>query len=286
MRRAATLLALAAAALPGPAPAQAPAPTPASSQAAAPAPVQLAPAVAAARWTAEEARQGVAVDRRFFYAIDNNRIGKYDKRSGARVARWEGPRRLFPHMNSCLVEGALLVCAASNHPAVPMASAVEFFDTRTLRHVRSVALPPMPGSLTWIERRGRDWYALFANYDAARGGEPGHDHRWTLLVRMDDQFRPTGSWHFPASVLDRFAPMSCSGGSWGDDGLLYVTGHDRPELYALRLPEAGTVLEHVATIPILTDGQAFAWDRSAARTIWSIDRKTKAIVASTVPAVR
>jgi len=245
----------------------------------------LAPASVIARWPAEEAKQGVAVDARFFYAVTNNRIGKYDRKTGRRVATWEGPRSLYPHMNSCVVDAAQLVCAASNYPSVPMASAIESFDSRALKHVRSVALPPLPGSLTWIERRGRDWYAGLANYPADHGGEPGHDHRWTLLVRLDAGFHVTGSWHFPADILDRFAPMSNSGGSWGTDGLLYVTGHDRPELYALRLPEAGTVLEHVATIPLPTGGQAFSWDRSAPRVIWSLDRSTRTVVSSRVPVV-
>lgn len=243
----------------------------------------LAPATVVSRFVAEEARQGVAVDARYFYPLSNNRIGKYDKATGKRVAQWEGPRALYPHMNSCVVDGAELVCAASNYPAVPMSSAVEIFDTATLHHIRSISLPPMPGSLTWIERHGDAWFAGYANYPEARGGEPGHDHRWTLLVRFDAQFRSTGSWHFPDTVLARFAPMSCSGGSWGDDGLLYVTGHDRPELYALRLPEAGTVLEHVATIPLATGGQAIAWDRSTPRMLWSLDRQTKNVVASRVP---
>ena len=238
-----------------------------------------------ARWPAEEARQGVAADARYFYANANERIGKYDKRTGRRVATWSGPRERFPHMNSCTVDRGELVCAASNYPAEPMASAVEVFDTATLRHVRSVALAPMPGSLTWLERRGPDWFGAFANYPEARGGEAGHDHRWTRLVRFDAQFRATGSWLFPASVLDRFAPMSNSGGSWGDDGLLYVTGHDRGELYALRLPEAGTVLEHVATVAIATGGQAIAWDRSRPRVLWSLDRATKTVVASRIPPV-
>jgi hypothetical protein len=255
---------------------------------AAPAPAavpELGAAEPVARWTAEEAKQGVAADARFFYPITNNRIGKYDKKTGKRVAQWEGPRALYPHMNSCVVDGTQLICAASNYPAVPMSSAVEIFDTVTLKHIRSIALPPLPGSLTWIERRGEDWYAGLANYPADHGGEPGHDHRWTLLVRLDAEFRPTASWHFPESVLSRFDPMSCSGGSWGDDGLLYVTGHDRPELYAMRLPEAGTVLEHVATIPLPTGGQAIAWDRSAPRTLWSLDRKTRNVVASRIPPV-
>ena len=245
----------------------------------------LAPATVVSRFVAEEARQGVAVDARFFSPMSNNRIGKYDKKTGKRVAQWEGPRALYPHMNSCVVDGGELVCAASNYPAVPMSSAVEIFDTRTLRHLRSVSLPPMPGSLTWIERHGDAWFAGYANYPEARGGEPGRDHRWTLLVRFDVHFRSTGSWHFPESVLARFAPMSCSGGSWGDDGLLYVTGHDRPELYALRLPEAGSVLEHVATIALSTGGQAIAWDRSMPRMLWSLDRQTKNVVASRIPMI-
>lgn len=244
---------------------------------------ELAPAAVVSRFAAEEAKQGVAVDAHFFYPMSNNRIGKYDRKTGKRVAQWEGPLAFYPHMNSCVVDRAELICAASNYPAVPMASVVEIFDTATLHHIRSIALPPLPGSLTWIERRGTAWFAAFANYPEGRGGEPGRDHRWTLLVRFDATFRATGSWHFPESVLARFAPMSCSGGSWGDDGVLYVTGHDRPELYALRLPEAGSVLEHIATIPLATGGQAIAWDRSSPRLLWSLDRHTKNVVASRVP---
>lgn len=255
--------------------------------ASAPAARLLPPAVERGRWVAEEARQGVAVDARFFYAISNNEIGKYDKKTGQRVAHWQGERRLYPHMNSCVVEHAQLICAASNHPEVPMASVVEFFDTATLRHIRSVALPPVSGSLTWIERHGTGWFAAFANYDGpGHGGEPGHDHRWSLLVQMNADFQIVNSWHFPPDILDSFAPMSCSGGSWGTDGLLYVTGHDPAEMYVLRLPEAGTMVEHVATIPLPTRGQAFAWDRSAPRRVWTIDRKTKSVVMSDLPPLR
>ena len=250
-----------------------------------PAAPPLAPAAVIARFTAAEAHQGVAVDDRSFYAIDNSAIGKYDKHTGRRTAHWQGDPRLYPHINSCVVEQARLICAASNHPDVPMASSVEIFDTATLHHVRSIALPPYSGSLTWIERHQDSWFALFANYDQGHGGEPGHDHRWTLLMRLDDQFRAVQSWHFPEDVLERFAPMSCSGGSWAPDGLLYVTGHTRGELYAMRLPDAGTVLEHVATIPLPTGGQAFTWDGRAQRVVWSIDRQTHMVVESRVPMV-
>lgn len=249
-----------------------------------PAPV-LPAAKVIARFHAAEAIQGVAVGPHYFYAINNNTIGKYDKQTGKRVAKWTGSLRFYPHINSCIVQGPQLVCAASNHPAVPMASSVEFFDKETLQPVRSVALPPYPGSLTWIQKRGADWFALFANYDPPHGAVPGHDHRWTLLMKLDSRFRPLESWHFPADVLADFAPMSSSGGEWNQDGYLYVAGHSRPELYVMQLPKAGTLLQHVATIPIPTDGQAFGWDPVRPRVLWSINRRTRTVIASRVPSV-
>lgn len=234
------------------------------------------------RFKAEEARQGAASDGTYLYVIDNDRIGKYRIATGERVALWHGERRLFPHMNSCTVVRAELVCAASNYPAVPQTSAVEVFDTRTLRHVRSVSLGLGPGSLTVMDRHAGKWWAVFANY-AEKGGEPGRDTRHTLLVRMDDAFRPEASWIFPEEVLSRMVPRSCSGLSWGDDGLIYATGHDRPEVYALRLPEAGSRLELAGILGISTPGQAIDWDPKARRRLWSIDRGTGEVVASEMP---
>lgn len=232
------------------------------------------------RYPAPEARQGVAVDADHLYAISNSTIAKYDKRSGKRLAIWEGDKRRFPHLNSCTVielDSAQLVCASSNFPAVPHRSSVELFDPGTLRHVRSVPLGPGRGSLTWIERHQDAWWATFANYDG-KGGEPPRDHRHTVLVRFDDEWRQTQSWTFPPSVLERFAPMSSSGGGWGPDGRLYVTGHDHPELYVLELPAAGAVLEHVGTISVPIEGQAIDWDEAEPGELYGISRKERAIV--------
>lgn len=253
--------------------------SPATAQESVPAPA-VAPVVL--RIPAEEARQGAASDGRYVYAIDNDRIGKYEIATGKRVAQWKGDRAIYPHMNSCTVVGQELVCAASNYPAVPQTSAVEIFDTRAMTHVRSISLGFGPGSLTVMDRHDGKWWAVFANYDA-KGGEPNRDHRYTLLVRMDDQFRQEAAWTFPAAVLERFAPYSCSGMSWGADGRLYVTGHDRPELYAVELPEAGSALKLIATIPIATPGQAIDWDPKAPRRIWSIDRGGATMAASDIP---
>jgi len=104
-----------------------------------------------------------------------------------------------------------------------------------------------------------------------------------MIVKFDDQWREVGGYALPDAVLDRMAPMSTSGGAWGDDGLLYVTGHDRPELYAFRVPVAGSVLELVATIAIPFEGQAIDWDPKAKRLLWGISRKDRKAIAVTIP---
>jgi hypothetical protein len=250
----------------------------------APTPATLSPVIEAARFRAEEARQGVVADQRHVYAISNAEIGKYDRRTHKLIAKWQGDPARFRHMNSCILMASELVCAASNYPDVPMASSIEWFNAGNLAHVRTRSLGPGRGSLTWLDWHDGSWWACFANY-SGKGGEPGHDTRYTTLVRYSPEYQEQGAWLFPATVLDRFAPYSSSGGVWGDDGLLYVTGHDRPELYALRVPPAGSILEHVATIPLVTDGQAIAWERGADRILWGIERKTKEAVAARVQPV-
>src|SRR3546814_3132690 len=91
---------------------------------------------------------------------------------------------------------------------------------------------------------------------------------------MDASFRPLESWLFPDAVLARFAPKSCSGFAWGPDGLMYASGHDRPEVYALRLPKAGATLELVATLPVPTEGQAIDWDPAEPRLLWRSEEHT------------
>lgn len=237
-----------------------------------------------ARFPAEEAKQGVVADERFVYAISNSEIGKYDRRSGERIGGWKGDPALFRHMNSCILHGPEIVCAASNYPAVPMASSIEWFDARKLVHSRTRSLGPGRGSLTWLDWHAGSWWACFANYDG-KGGEPGRDHRLTTLVRYSPDFAEQGAWLFPDEVLARFAPYSSSGGVWGEDGLLYVTGHDRAEMYALRIPQAGSTLEHVATVAIPGEGQAISWQRGGKRVLWSIRRQSREAVAATIPAV-
>ena len=250
-----------------------------------PSPVPAYKAAEVRRWAASEARQGVAVDAHHFYAVVNTQLGKYDKRTGAKVAEWIGDGERIKHLNSCTVDGSDLICAHSNYPQVPMASSIEIFDTTTMTHKNSIPLGLGFGSLTWVELRGEVWWAGFANYDA-KGGEPGRDHRYTQIVTFDKEWRRTGGYRLPDSVLHAFAPKSNSGGSWGDDDLLYLTGHDAAEIYVLSEPGQGATLLHVATVKAPLEGQAWAWDRSEPRQLYGITRQKAEVVVMDIPVIK
>jgi hypothetical protein len=234
---------------------------------------------------ADEARQGVVSDGTYVYAIDNSRIGKYEPKTGARIGGWEGTSALFPHTNACAFLDAKLYCAASNYPGVPHTSQVEIFDPQKMTHLQTIKLESDIGSLTWVDRKDGSWWAGFANYDG-NGGVPGRDHRFTTIARFDRDWKRLQTFRLPDAVLARMAPMSNSGGAFGDDGLLYVTGHDRPELYVLRVPASGATLELVATLPIPFEGQAIAWDPKEKRLLWGISRKDRKAIAVRIPGVK
>ncbi len=234
------------------------------------------------RYDAAEASQGVAADATALYAVGNSEIGRYDRATGRKTGVWSGDPRVYPHLNSCVAIGGELVCASSNYPATPMISTVEVFDPEKLIHLRSIHLGHQAGSLTWMLRHDGAWWGGFANYDG-HGGEPGRDHTATALVRFDDDWKVTARWSFPAGVLDRLAPRSASGGVWGDDGLLYLSGHDRAEIYAMRVPRDGSVLTHVATIASPIEGQAIALDPADPRLMFGVSRRMRQVVAVRLP---
>ena len=79
--------------------------------------------------------------------------------------------------------------------------------------------------------------------------------------------------------------MSNSGGSWGDNGYLYCTGHDKEELYVMKLPTSGYTLQHVKTIPTTIHGQGIAIDRTVKNklVIYGLsDRKESSVIVSEI----
>jgi hypothetical protein len=228
----------------------------------------------AKRFKADEAHQGVAVDAEHFYAITNAAIGKYRKDTGERVGGWKETQGRIKHLNAGIVLDGKLWCAHSNYPEMPMKSSVEVFNPKTMQHLESIDLTSVGGSLTWVDRRDGWWYACFAQY--AKTGDPAR----TRVVRFDLNWKPAGELRFPAEMVAKFGKNSSSGGSFGPDRHLFITGHDAQELYMLDLPVTGDEWTWKTAIPISAHGQAFAWDRSTPGLLYSIDRKTKAVIVS------
>ena len=104
-------------------------------------------------------------------------------------------------------------------------------------------------------------------------------------MTFDTEWRRTGGWLFPPSVVERMAPDAASGGAIGPDGWLYLLGHDRPEMYVVGRPAMGPALIHVATIDLEAEGQAFSWAPDGARTIFTIDRRKGLVRSIALPEV-
>jgi hypothetical protein len=239
------------------------------------------------RFNTPAARQGVCADRDHVYVVDDRLIVKIAKQGFREVARFESPREgPIIHMNSLSLHEGRLLAAHSNYPEEPMLSSVEIFDPATMRHVGNHSFGLMPGSLTTFEWQGGQAWAVWANYSRVFGRNQrpyGHTH-WTHLTRLAPDMRQTAGWSFPADILSRAEPMSISGASWGPGlpghpgPLLWCTGHDHKEVYALRLPAMGSRLERVATLPIEAEGQAIAWDRAEPDLLWMIIRSRREVV--------
>jgi hypothetical protein len=230
-------------------------------------------------FTVPEANQAVAVDDRFFYAVDNQTIAKYDKKTGRFISKWQGAKEgPILHLDSAYVRDGKIYCAHSNYPAWPMTSSVEIFDADTMQHVGNHSFGINWGSLTWLDFYDGHWWAGFANYDVPYGpGKTPYGYKAaTQIIKFTADFMYVSSWVLPKVLLDKFEDMSNSGGSWGPDGFLYLSGHDPAELYRVRLPTAGSVIEPVETLSMNIRGQGIAWDRSDRGVIYGIVRATKA----------
>jgi hypothetical protein len=239
------------------------------------------------RWRVPEANQAVAVDATHFYGIGNQVLVKHRKDTGQRVQHWiDPPGGRIVHFNFGYVDGERLVLSHSNFPQLPPVSSLEIHDTRTLAPVGNVPLGARPGSLTWAVRRENSWWACFAFYNDS-GRVPGFDQRATYVGQFDDNWQMQRSWLFPQQVIATWGDSSCSGGDWGDDGLLYTTGHGATELHVLKLPREGTTLEYVTTIDVPFAGQGWAWDRSRGgeRVVYGISRARQQVIAARIPPV-
>jgi hypothetical protein len=201
-----------------------------------------------ARLPAAEAVQAAAADEHHVYAIDNRRVARYDRATGERLAESRG--EAF-HLNSGFLWQGKLYCAHSNYPRTPAESVIKRLNLETMELADFYDFGDRYGSLTWVVRHEGSWWCNFAHY--------GADNAKTVLVRFDDQWQEQARYTWPRKVIDDLGTYSLSGGLWLD-GKLLATGHDRPKIYRLKLPEQGTVLELIDTVAAPFLGQGIAYD--------------------------
>ena len=241
------------------------------------------------QFDATNARQGVAADSDHFYAVNNFIIAKHNKPDGEVIAEWAGRAEGDPliHLDSLVELDGRLYASHSNYPGWPMTSSVEIWDAGAMQHIGTHSFGVYRGSLTWLDRHDGAWWGAFANYDKVQSGQTesyGLTNN-TQVVKLDDGFNVLQSWTLPMAILDRMRPMSNSGGSWGPDGCLYLTGHDHGEIYVMQIPAAGSTLDWVATVKVpVLDGQGIAWDRSVSdKILWGINKGERKVVKIRMP---
>lgn len=232
------------------------------------------------RFSVPESKQAVAVDRDHFYVINNSTITKHNKQNGELISKWDGTGSGISHLNSGVVIKERLYCASSNYPASPMAGSIEIFDAASLRHICNHSFGIYTGSVTWIDKHEGWWYVGFAHYTGP-GSSEGKDTRWTSVVKFNKKWQQVESWIFPENIIKLFIPKSNSGAAWGNDGRLYCTGHDLPEIYVMEIPASGFTLKHIKTIKTPGFGQGIAFDRTVKnrKIIYGISRNDNQVIA-------
>lgn len=219
---------------------------------------------------AAEAFQAAAASDGVVFAISSRSVGKYS-RSGKRLATSVGDAK---HLNSGFVWKGTLYCAHSNYPATPEMSEVKALDPSTMRLSTIHRFGDVGGSLTWVVRHRSSWWCNFAKY--------GDANQETFLAQFDDNWRELQRWTYPASVIKQLGRYSLSGGAWhvvrfNELPSLIVSGHDKRELYELKLPSSGSELVHVGTIAVPFHGQGFALDPTTGGLV-GIQRANRKIV--------
>lgn len=233
----------------------------------------------------EEINQGIGVDADHFYAIDNTTIAKFTKDTQERVAMRDYEDIGAIHFDSAAVVDGKIYVAHSNYPVWPMTSSLEIFDAATLDHLESNSFGIQLGSFTWVDQApDGTWWGGFANYNRVFDKSPtayGNKYN-TQVVKFDANWQIAEAFTIPDAVVEKFDDMSNSGGSWGPDGHLYLSGHDPAEAYVMDIPEMGSILSWIGTVPLDIAGQGIAWDRSQPDVIYGFVRKTNTVTVNKV----
>lgn len=233
-----------------------------------------------AQFEIPHARQAIAVNNDFLFGIDDAAVGKYDKKTGVLVASWSAPAESHvQHLNSGIILDEKLLAAHSNYPDFPIENSIESWSPESLEHVGTRKISGRYGYAVWVDWHGRSWWVAFAHYEKTRP-MTGFGSEKTTLVRFDDDWNELDSWVYPSTLIDRMAPKSNSGGAWGPHGVLFLTGHDAAELYAVIPERAKGELTLLDVLPVDNAGQGIAWDPVDSGTLFAMKREGRIVTRS------
>lgn len=195
----------------------------------------------------EEAYQGIAVNERYFYAINNNSIGKYNLANGKRVTKSKlvlGDN--LSDLNGGRIKGDKLICT---HTPKDGPNSLEIFNSKTLEHEKSIMIP-VRGSLIWTAILNKKLYGFIAF-----NGNEINDSR---LVEFGEDYDIINMWELPYSVTDELKPFTVAGGTIYD-GKVYISGNNKSEIYELEIPDDvnSSYLKHIDTISVDSTGRGF-----------------------------
>ena len=192
--------------------------------------------------------KGVVIDKRYFYTIGNNCVGKYDRKSGKKVLLKKLP---FKHLSGgTFVNGDLVI--VNNPSNKPSNNALVWLNPETLDIIDIMPLPQVQGSLSWIDWAWDKWWVCDAHYKK--------HVKETSIYCFNQEWTLEGYWKLPKEVIKEIEPHSLSGGAWFGEHLC-VTGYDKPEMYILDLPEHDLHAKLLKTVQTCFDGQGFAFER-------------------------
>lgn len=194
----------------------------------------------------KEAKNGVALDGKHFYAISNSCIGKYSRKTGKKVLS-----KQFPFKNisgGTFVNGDLVVINNSSKSG----NILIWLDPDTLDIIDTMPVPQVSGTLSWIDWAWDKWWVCDAFFKK--------NVKETSIYCFNQDWVLEGYWKLPKSIVNEIKPESLLGGAWFGE-YLCVMSNDNPEMYILELPEHSLYAKLVKKVQVCFDGRGFALER-------------------------
>lgn len=202
--------------------------------------------------------QGVINHKDYIYVVSSKSICQHDKKTGQLIKK---VKTNLSHMNGGIIKDNKLYLTHNprplNNPNALYLNSIEVFDLN-LKHLDSINLSHLynEGSLTWIDYYDNSWWGALAHY----GKQVGK----TRLVKFKDNWQIGMSWRYPTNVLNQFKPYSNSGGQFDKEtGLLFLTGHDKEEVYIVKVNYKSLRLIPVETMEVPIGGQGISLENKA-----------------------